>query len=217
MYNKKVIIKEVNPFEYNITLDPSELHVPNEDFVLEYEIDEESLKKPQMYLESHPKYKNDYCFYYSFNPTLSIDNINEGIIKNPINEDFKGNFIFLIDRSGSMYGNRINMAKLQENGSKFNIISFGSDYYSLFNKNQLVNDKNINDALQKVMQFDADMGGTEIKEALEYIKNELIEKELLNRIFVMTDGPFGMLMNVYKFQMRLRMIQTSLVKFIVWE
>ena len=197
MYNKNVIIKQINPCEYNITLDPSELHVPNEDFVLEYEIDEESLKKPQMYLESHPKYKNDYCFYYSFNPSLAIDNINEDIMKNPIKEDFQGNFIFLIDRSGSMYGNRINMAKqsliyflksLQENGSKFNIISFGSQYYSLFNRNQLVNDENINEALQKVMQFDADMGGTEIKRALEYIKNELIEKDLLNRIFVMTDG-----------------------------
>ena len=65
----------------------------------------------------------------------------------------KERFIFLIDRSGSMYGNRIQMAKqsliyflksLQENGSKFNIISFGSKFYSLFNENKLINDENIN-------------------------------------------------------------------------
>ena len=198
MYNKKVIIKKINPCEYSVILDPSELHVPNEDFVLEYEIDEECLKKPQMILESHPKYKNDYCFYYSFNPTLTInDKIDENILKNPIKEDFKGNFIFLIDRSGSMYGNRINMAKqsliyflksLQENGSKFNIICFGSEFYSIFERNKLVNDTNINEALELVMKFDANMGGTEIKQALEHIENELIEKDLLNRIFVMTDG-----------------------------
>ena len=197
MKNNKVIFKKINDNEYNISLDPSELHIPNEDFVLEYEINEEILKKPSLLLESHPKYKNDYCFYYSFNPTKVIDGIDENLIKNPINEDFKGNFIFLIDRSGSMYGNRIDMAKqsliyflksLQENGSKFNIICFGSNFYSIFDQNQLVNDININAALKLVMSFDADMGGTEIKKALHYIKKKLIEKDLLNRIFVMTDG-----------------------------
>ena len=87
-----------------------------------------------MTLEVHPKYKNDYCFYYTFNPSKQIKNL-EKEIASPINEDMKGNYIFLIDRSGSMYGNRINMARqsliyflksLQENGSKFNIISFGN-------------------------------------------------------------------------------------------
>ena len=197
MKNKKVIIKQINPNKYNITLDPTELHIPNEDFVLEYEMNDESFKNPQMYLESHPKYKNDYCFYFSFNPSKIINNIDQKLLNNPIQDDFKGNFIFLIDRSGSMYGNRINMAKqsliyflksLQENGSKFNIISFGSEFYSIFDNNRLVNDKNINEALKLVMEFDADMGGTEIKRALEYIKTRLIEKNLLNRIFVMTDG-----------------------------
>ena len=197
MKNKKVIFKKVNDNEYNISLDPSELHIPNEDFVLEYEINEEIMKKPLLFLESHPKYKNDYCFYYTFNPSKLIDDISESILKNPIKEDFKGNFIFLIDRSGSMYGNRIEMAKqsliyflksLQENGSKFNIISFGSKFYSIFQENKLVNDKNINEALKLVMEFDANMGGTEIKNALKYIKDNLVDKNLLNRVFVMTDG-----------------------------
>ena len=197
MKNKKVIIKKINDNEYNVSLDPSELHIPNEDFVLEYEIDEEIMKKPMLLLEGHPKYKNDYCFYYSFNPSKLIDDINENILKNPIKEDFKGNFIFLIDRSGSMYGNRIEMAKqsliyflksLQDNGSKFNIICFGSKFYSIFPENKLVNDENINEALKLVMEFDANMGGTEIKNALQYIKNNLVDKNLLNRVFVMTDG-----------------------------
>ena len=194
--NQSFLFKKKSSHEYNIMLDPSELHVPNQDFVLEYEIAEEDFKKPRMTLESHPKYKNDYCLYYTFNPTKQIKNF-EKEIANPIDEDMKGNYIFLIDRSGSMYGNRINMAKqsliyflksLQENGSKFNIISFGSQFYSLFNENKLINDDNINEALRLVMDFNADMGGTEIKQALVHIYSKLLEKNLSNRIFIMTDG-----------------------------
>ena len=96
-----------------------------------------------------------------------------------------------------MYSQTIEMAKqsliyflksLQENGSKFNIISFGSKFYPLFNENKLVNDENINEALKLVMDFDSDMGGTEIKNALDHINNNLVDKNLSNRIFVMTDG-----------------------------
>ena len=111
MKNQKVLFNQISPNEYNISLDPSELHIPNEDFVLEYEINEEDLEKPRLFLESHPKFINDYCFYYSFFPTKQINEIDQTIKENPIKEDFKGNYIFLIDRSGSMYGNRINMAK----------------------------------------------------------------------------------------------------------
>ena len=194
--NQSFIFNKKNEYDYDIFLDPSELHIPNQDFVLEYEISEEDFKKPRISLEKHPKFDNDYCLYYSFNPSKQIPNLEKEIL-NPINEDMKGNYIFLIDRSGSMYGNRINMAKqsliyflksLQENGSKFNIISFGSDFHSLFENNKLVNNNNINSALEKVMQFKADMGGTEIKNALEHIYKKLIERNFSNRIFVMTDG-----------------------------
>ena len=57
-----------------------------------------------------------------------------------------------------------------------------------------VNDQNINEALKLVMNFEADMGGTEIKAALENISGNLLERELSNRIFIMTDGDYGMLM-----------------------
>ena len=84
------------------------LHMPNEDFVLEYQISDEEFKKPEFILEKHPNFENDYCFYYKFNPTAIIDdNID---INNPLIKDFKGNFIFILDRSGSMNGNRINLA-----------------------------------------------------------------------------------------------------------
>ena len=69
MNNNKVIIKKINDNEYNVSLDPSVFQIQNEDFVLEYEINEEIMKKPLLFLESLPKYKNDYCFYYTFNPS----------------------------------------------------------------------------------------------------------------------------------------------------
>ena len=121
------------------------LHMPNEDFVLEYQISDDEFKKPEFILEKHPKFENDYCFYYKFNPTTIIDdNIDTN---NPLIKDFKGNFIFILDRSGSMYGNRINLAitsliyflkSLPEN-SKFNIISFGSEYSVLNEENIIIN------------------------------------------------------------------------------
>ena len=194
--NDKIIIKKINDNVYEVFLDHSELHIPNEDFVLEYEINEEILKKPVLLLELHPKYENDYCFYYSFNPTKLIDDDKILCENNTVNGDFKGNFIFLIGRSDTMNGKRINMAKqcliyffksLQENGSKFNIICYGSKFYSIFKNNKLVNDVNINEALKLVMEFEGDMGGNEIEKALKYSKG-FIDNKLLNRIFVMTDG-----------------------------
>ena len=69
-----------------------------------------------------------------------------------------------------MYGNRILTAvkslmffvkSLQNNGSTFDIISFGSEYKSLFNEFVPVNEKNINYCLEQIVTFEADMGGTE--------------------------------------------------------
>ena len=70
--DKKIIINKLNDNSYKVSLDCSKLHIPNEDFVLEYEIDEEILKKAISLLELHPKYINDYCFYYSLNRTKLI-------------------------------------------------------------------------------------------------------------------------------------------------
>ena len=196
MKNKNVLISKKNDYNYNIKLDPSLIHIPNEDFILEYDIDKNDLKKPNLILEKHPKYENDYCFYYTFNPWNLIQDSPNVNIESPLIEDFRGNFIFVIDRSGSMSGGRIKMAKqslfyflksLPEN-SKFNIISFGSDYKLLYEQNLLVNDENIRKTLYSVQDFEADMGGTNITGPLAKVKADLLEKELKNRIFVMTDG-----------------------------
>ena len=150
---------------------------------------------PTLLLEKHPKYQNDYCLYYSFNPFEELKASFKEIV-NPINEDMKGNFIFLVDRSGAMYGNKLNMVKqsliyflksLPVNGSKFNIISYGINIHILFKSNQLVNKENVNKALKSAKGFEANMGKISLNHALELIMS-LIEKDLSNRIFVITAG-----------------------------
>ena len=194
MVNKNILITKINDYNYNIKLDPSMLHIPNEDFVLEYQISDDEFKRPELILEKHPIFENDYCFYYKFDPSTIIDdNIDTN---NTLIKDFKGNFIFIVDRSGSMDGNRISLAitsliyflkSLPEN-SKFNIISFGSDYSVLNEENNIINNENIQNAISSIEKFDADMGGTEISNVLDAIKNKYLEKEYKNRIFILTDG-----------------------------
>ncbi|CAD8213153.1 unnamed protein product [Paramecium pentaurelia] len=113
----------------------------------------------------------------------------------------KGCYIFFIDRSGSMEGIRIEKAKqslilflksLPEDCS-FNIISFGSNVQKMFDIAQAYNQKTLNQAIKQVQEMDADLGGTNILEALvQGIYDEKYQKskyssETLNA-FLLTDG-----------------------------
>jgi uncharacterized protein with von Willebrand factor type A (vWA) domain len=71
--------------------------------------------------------------------------------------------IFLIDRSGSMSGSRINQVRstmqillrsLAE-GTMFNIVGFGSSFSKLFKESVEYNEKNLNQALQHVEMMQA--------------------------------------------------------------
>jgi hypothetical protein len=83
-------------------------------------------------------------------------------------------YIFLIDRSGSMSGGRIKLAvealKLFIHslpmGSKFNVVSFGSLYNKLFNESMPYDEESLERAMEEVSKFDANMGGTEIFEPI---------------------------------------------------
>ena len=92
MTYKKIVIKKLDDFNYNIKLDPNMLHIPNGDFILEYQISENDLIEPELILEKHPIYENDFCFYYKFNPFNIIKEKIEGDI---LIDNFKGNFIFI--------------------------------------------------------------------------------------------------------------------------
>ncbi|CAC5411087.1 unnamed protein product [Mytilus coruscus] len=111
-------------------------------------------------------------------------------------EDSKREFIFVIDRSGSMNGNRIEKAKetlllLLKSlpvGCLFNVVSFGSDHSFLFKKSNQYSEKTLQKALALQSKMDADMGGTEILKPLKQIYSGSCEHGYPRQIFLLTDG-----------------------------
>jgi len=111
-------------------------------------------------------------------------------------EDIFTEMIFVVDRSGSMSGGRINQVKntmqiflrsLSE-GTMFNIVGFGSRTEFLFPTSVEYNDKNLEIATAHVTAMSANLGGTDILKPLEQIfKKEPLEG-YPRQLFILTDG-----------------------------
>ena len=105
-------------------------------------------------------------------------------------------FIFLVDRSGSMGGEFIKSAretlilflKSIPPGCSFNIIGFGSNYESLFPSSVPYNQENLDRAIQHAECVEADLGGTELLPPLQFIFGQRLLKGLPRQVFVLTDG-----------------------------
>jgi len=105
--------------------------------------------------------------------------------------------VFVIDRSGSMAGSRINQVKncmqillksLAE-GTMFNIVGFGTKFSKLFPEGSVeYSEKNLDTAMKHVTSLTANMGGTNIKEPLMAIFNEKPKEGIPRQIFLLTDG-----------------------------
>jgi hypothetical protein len=183
-----------------ILLSNETVQYPKADFTFRYEIVDKEVIEPKLVITQHPTYKNEYGVYYSFNPLHSFKTkhlqSDDGIIP-----DFSACNLFLLDRSGSMSGDRIKTAKsallyflksLSE-GSSFNVISFGSEYSSLFGEDVTsieVNDENITKAVDMISEFEANMGGTELSGALTYFAEKIAPVNATRpiRVFLLTDG-----------------------------
>jgi uncharacterized protein YegL len=106
-------------------------------------------------------------------------------------------YIFVLDCSGSMTGDRIHRAKeclklylhsLPSNGC-FNIVRFGSQSESIWSNSRLINDENVTEVLQFIERIDANLGGTEMSGALEWIVNTANPYPGKKRqLFILTDG-----------------------------
>ncbi|XP_047450918.1 von Willebrand factor A domain-containing protein 5A-like [Mugil cephalus] len=115
-----------------------------------------------------------------------------------------GEFVFLLDRSGSMdmqmssvnQQTRISSArdtlllllKSLPMGCYFNIYSFGSSYAHIFPQSVEYNQKTMEEALKKVEEMEANMGGTEILEPIKHIYKQLCIPNHPRQLFVFTDG-----------------------------
>ncbi len=106
-------------------------------------------------------------------------------------------FIFLIDRSGSMSGSYIKSARetlilfmksLPEN-SHFNIIGFGSRFEKLFPNNSVsYTQETLDTAMAHLQNLQADLGGTELLSPLEAIFRSPAVPGFSRQVFVLTDG-----------------------------
>uniref|UniRef100_A0A3Q2E137 von Willebrand factor A domain-containing protein 5A-like n=1 Tax=Cyprinodon variegatus TaxID=28743 RepID=A0A3Q2E137_CYPVA len=119
-----------------------------------------------------------------------------------------GEFVFLVDRSGSM-GCPMNQKTPQETrissardtlllllkslpmGCYFNIYSFGSTFEHIFPKSVEYNEMTMEEALKKVEKMEDDLGGTEILQPLQHIYSQPCIPSHPRQLFVFTDGEVG--------------------------
>ncbi|KAG7483968.1 hypothetical protein MATL_G00043990 [Megalops atlanticus] len=119
-----------------------------------------------------------------------------------------GEFIFLVDRSGSMSccmnQSRTSQSRIESArdtlllllkslpmGCYFNIYGFGSRYDSFFPASVEYTQTTMESALQKVKSMEADLGGTEILQPLQEIYSKPCLPSHLRQLFVFTDGEVG--------------------------
>ncbi|XP_034556911.1 von Willebrand factor A domain-containing protein 5A-like isoform X3 [Notolabrus celidotus] len=119
-----------------------------------------------------------------------------------------GEFVFLLDRSGSM-GQSMNNSKTNQTrissardtlllllkslpvGCYFNIYSFGSSYEHIFPKSVEYSQQTMEEALKKVGEMGSNLGGTEILRPLQHIYNQPCIQNQPRQVFVFTDGEVG--------------------------
>ncbi|KAM6435479.1 von Willebrand factor A domain-containing protein 5B1 isoform 2-T2 [Liasis olivaceus] len=107
-----------------------------------------------------------------------------------------GEFIFLVDRSGSMSGINITRVKeallviLKSLGSVclFNVVGFGSTFKAVFPASQTYSEENLAVACESVKKIRADMGGTNLLSPLKWIIRQPIHRGHPRLLFLLTDG-----------------------------
>ena len=106
-------------------------------------------------------------------------------------------FIFVVDRSGSMRGAYIKSAsdtlmlflKSIPEGCYFNIVSFGSRYESFFPSSQPYYQETMEKATRFAEKMQVDFGGTELLAPLRSIfKQQSQSSGLPRQVFILTDG-----------------------------
>ena len=110
-------------------------------------------------------------------------------------EDTEKEYIFIVDISGSMHGEKmdetkkavIECLKQLDEGDKFNIVPFESNFKAMSIKSIEYNDENLKKAIDYVNSLTSS-GGTEI---LKPIKFALYEKDVNKIVLLFTDGQVG--------------------------
>jgi uncharacterized protein YegL len=170
----------------------------------------EQIREPCVTLYSSDKYPGEVAAHISFIPRVSDEHE-----RNEENEETKeddtleevdddaddpeiasGEFIFILDRSGSMRGGRIQTAqealklfiKSLPANSKFNIIGFGTTVEWMSKNSVSYTKETIDETLLKIDKMDANLGGTQLLQPLEGVYKFASNPKYPRNIFVLTDG-----------------------------
>ena len=151
----------------------------DKDFILLVNWDQAG--SPKAILEHHPTIPNQRALMTTFVPKFALPAAHPEII-------------FVVDRSGSMGENiptLISAMKLFLQslplGTKFNIMSFGSNHSLLFSQSMSYTQESLKEALAHVSQFQANLGGTQTLAALEAAV-ESSWKDIPCELMLLTDG-----------------------------
>ncbi|KAJ3981390.1 von Willebrand factor type A domain-containing protein [Lentinula detonsa] len=146
------------------------------------------LDSPRCFMERHPSLNHETtAMALTFVPRFTLP-------------DIKGEmeYVFVVDRSGSMRGERIRLVRealvvllrgLPTSGTTFNIISFGTNATKLWDTSRQYSQTTLEEATNHVDVMQADYGGTEIASALSLAYSSLPKP--LGRpvaVILLTDG-----------------------------
>ena len=70
--NNPTIITKNDDRHAIISFDKSKINITRENFELIYEISQEELMKPKLVFTKHPKFDEDYAFWYCFSPSQMV-------------------------------------------------------------------------------------------------------------------------------------------------
>jgi Vault protein inter-alpha-trypsin domain/von Willebrand factor type A domain len=112
------------------------------------------------------------------------------------NTSCPADIVFVVDRSGSMQGTSIEEVRNALQlclrsmipGCRFNIIGFGSTHHALFPESRAYDQASLEAASSHVAGLQADLGGTEILDALDFALRQPRHPELVRQLVVLTDG-----------------------------
>ena len=171
----------------------------------------EKMNNPVLYYQYDPDKKEiAYCLNYIYNsknikeipiPEKPDQDCNVSYYskyQENLMNDTPGLFIFLIDQSGSMRGNSIDLVKkalalfMQSLPQKsyFQLIGFGTDYKKYNEKPIEYNKENVKSIFETIKGLQANMGGTNISSPLKDIFESKVYDDipLARNIFLLTDG-----------------------------
>lgn len=170
----------------------------------------ETIRKPQITLHSSDKQDEKVVAHISWIPKISkyspcssqleeskaSDSTYENSSEGP--EICSGEYIFLLDRSGSMgFDGNINLAlktlklfvQSLPSDCMFNIIGFGTEIDMLWRRgSQEYTQSNLKKAVRAISYMSADLGGTDLHSPLEEIFQQPVNSKYPRNVFILTDG-----------------------------